>query len=144
MNHFVDHNFIGKSSSEGKLTIIRSDVFFDFLKRNKGKTFYGNIWFINEQASSPHRGYYFKYVLPIVANGMFRVGYIERLQDAEECIREISPICWEESYSEEGKLFKRLREIHELSDQELSFHISYLKKKAASWLKVYINDKFEL
>lgn len=144
MNHFIDHNFIGKSSSEGKLTIIRSDIFNDFLAKNKGKTFVGNIWFLEKTSTGPHKGYYFKHVLPLIAKGMFDVGYIERLEYAEECSREISPVCWEESYNENGKLFKRLREIKELSDKELSFHISFWKKKAASWLRIYISDVYEL
>ena len=140
--NFYDYTFFGKSNSAGRLVIVHSDEFNDVLKQNKGKSFVGNLFFM-EEATERHRQYYFLYVIPKIAKALYRLGYIKNLDHAEELAREISPVCWDECYTPEGKHQKRLREIAELSDRELALHISFLKMKAASWLKIYINDTFE-
>lgn len=87
------------------------------------------------------KGYYYNYVVPTFRQAIWDSGERKNEEKTELFLREISPIMHSQTVNEEtGKYTTVIREINDLSNQELIDHIDHLKQIAAEEYAVFIDD----
>lgn len=140
----TDFSITGQISNDGNLLISNKATMQDALNHNKGCVIVGNFHIYKKGASEALRGYYLHKVVPDFQQAFLESGERLSQQQTEKRLRELSPICYEETVNEKtGKYSREVRELFDLSNQELCYLIEHLKEIAAEEFSFYIGDPNE-
>lgn len=130
----------GTVNNNGGLALYMGEL-NEFLKGWKGSKVIVTVSVLPPRASEALRGYYFNYVVPTFRQAIEEAGERLTCQQAEEKLREWSPIMRREKVNPDtGKYTYELREVYALSNAELIEHIETLKQLAAEEFNLFIDD----
>lgn len=136
-NEIIASGIVDKN---GKLAMYMGEV-NAFFQENKGQRIIATFHTVPTMTSKAMMAYYYKYVVPTITRAAYECGDRRTQQDTDKWLREMSPICREESVNvDTGEWDNRLREITELSNSEMIEHLEFLKQMAAEEYNVYIED----
>lgn len=130
----------GKIDNKGRLRIYMDDI-NEFFSNWKNSNVIVNFTIVPSEKTKALRGYYYGVVVPSFKRAFWECG--ERMADSvcESRLRSMSPIMFKETVDiETGNYHIDLREISDLSIDELIEHIETLKQIAAEKFYFYIED----
>lgn len=128
----------GNINSNGELKMFMGEL-RQFFANWKDSRIIATFEVVPTGQSEALKAYYYNYVVPTMKQAFWDNG--TRMTDAE-CevyLREMSPIMAEEHYVN-GHYQVKLKEIDEISNEELIEHIDTIKQMAAEDYSVYIED----
>lgn len=136
------HEITGLVDSNGNFLISEKAQMAEFMKKHKGAVIIGRLYaYPKGDAHKAIKGYYYHKLVPDFRKGYLDIGERYTEEETEKAMRRISPICHEESVDEgTGQYIQRIRQISELSMDELVEHITLLKQVAAEYLHLNITD----
>lgn len=112
-----------------------------FFAEHKGERIIARFMVAPVGSSEALKGYYFNYVVSMVREGLKKIGDRKTERQTEQFLREMSPVCWEETVNTEtGEYNQRLREVAEMSNAELVEYIEHVRQFAAEELSIFIDD----
>lgn len=130
----------GTITNSGALKMFMGEV-NEFFSEHKNEKVIARFIALGKEPSHIQRGYYFNYIVPEVKKGLWENGDRKNEEDTETFLRESSPVCWSEVANvDTGKYEKTLRPFSDLSSDELSQHIDFVKQMSAEELGVFIDD----
>lgn len=130
----------GNISTNAQLRMFMGEL-NEFLRNHKGRKVIVKFMVSPKDESAALRAYYYRYVIPTLRIAEWNTGTRRTDEDTEEYFRSLSPVTIENIYSEsEQRYISRVREINELTNEELIEHIDWLKQLAAETYNVYIED----
>jgi hypothetical protein len=131
----------GEITKEGTFLAYNIDELNQYLSNHRGERVVFKIVPRGTQASSRMQGYYKNVIVPAFQKGYFEKGNFYTCKQVDEMIRNMSPLCIEETWDENSKQWNQeLKEVHELSNFNLSYFISQLKIIAAEEFSIFIAD----
>lgn len=135
----------GQVDADGNLLIINRAEMKDFMIRHKGEAILGMLTaYPTGKAHLGIVGYYKNKIVPDFQKAYKEVGELYTLEETDQKLRELTPITRDERLGTNGRYYFYIREIEELSQEELCALISHLKVIAAEYLHFAIMDGNEL
>lgn len=136
----VEINITGRINNDGKLAMYMQEL-NDFCRKWKNARVVASFKVYQPGTSAALRGYYYNYVVPVMRRAIWDSGVRITEEQTERHLRELSPIMQIETVNPEtGKYTRELREIKDLSNNELIEHIETWKQIAAEEYSVFIED----
>lgn len=130
----------GIIDNNGNLSMFMGEI-SEFFKKWKNHRVTVRFEVQQPKTSEALKGYYFNYVVPTIMNAIRENGDVKTESQTEQHLREISPIMWNENVdTQTGKYSKELRDIYDLSNHEMIYHLDFLKKYAAENYAVFIEE----
>lgn len=130
----------GIVNQHGQLAMFMGEV-NAFFNQHRGERIVARFSVAPVGSSEALKGYYFHYVVPTIRKGLWETGERKTEEQTERYLRELSPVCYEESVEPEtGEYNQRLRTVPELSNAELIEHIETLRQFAAEELNIFVDD----
>lgn len=126
----------GRVNDAGRLSMYMGELNY-FFDHNKGKRIVATF---SAEESKPHeyeRYYYYSKVVADVRKALWEMGDRKTKEQTDYWLRRNSPICIEEKPTPSGYV-TRVREIEELSEEELLQHIDTIAQFAAEELHISI------
>lgn len=112
-----------------------------FFARHRGERIIARFFVAPVASSEALKGYYFHYIVPTLRMALWETGERKTEEQTEMYLREISPVCYEESINTTTAEYEhRLRGVQELSNSELLEHIDCIRQFAAEELNTFIDD----
>lgn len=133
-------NITGRINNDGKLEMYMQEL-NDFCRKWRNSRVIASFKVYQHGTSAALKGYYFNYVVPAMRKAIWDSGERMTEEQTERHLRELSPIMHSETVNPEtGKYTHELREIKDLSNNELIEHIETLKQIAAEEYSIFIED----
>lgn len=130
----------GTIDRNGRLAMYMEEI-NAFFRDNKGQRVIATFHVAPTATSEAMKAYYFKYIVPTITRAAYENGDRRTQQDTDKWLREMAPVCWDESVNiETGEYNERLRDINELSNSEFIEYIDFLKQFAAEEYNVYVEE----
>lgn len=136
-----EYSVTGAVSKTGTLMIASMAQMNDFFSQWKGAKVVGSFQVYESGSSEAIKGLYYNKFVPDFRKARWDNGERATKAETEKWMRELCPVCMEESVDEKtGKYTARLREINELSNQEMVWLLEHLKQIAAEEFCLFIDD----
>lgn len=117
----------GKVNGQGECRMFLGEL-NQWFAQNKGRSIVATFAVLPEEPTEQQKAYYLRYVVPLMQKAIWMTG--QRLTEAQtdEFLRSLSPIC------------EKKDTFEELSAEELSEHIEFVKQLAAEEYSLIIED----
>lgn len=136
-----EYTVTGVVDSRGRLMIASQDRMTDFFTNWKNAKVVGKFTVYEKGSSEAIKGYYFNKIVPDFRKAKWDSGERHTEAATEAWLRSLSPLLWDETPDiNTGEYTARLREINELSNQQMVHYIEHLKQIAAENFDLFIED----
>ena len=134
------YNTLADIDKEGKLRIYGKNAMDDFMRQHKNSRVVVSLSVLEPQTNKRMLGYYLKKIVPEFRKRLFELGTVLSEQSTDEFLRKISPFTIREYPNDNGGYDKEIREIKDLSDYELYYHIAFLKQIGIEDYNIFIDE----
>lgn len=136
----TEFSISGKIDDKGNLLLGYKGDLLKFLAQNKSSNVIISYLIQDEKASIQFRGLYWNKIMPLVNDGLKELGNRFTLEQADNAIRELSPVCKISKFNQQsGSLENVILKIEDLSTSQLLQHIEFVREFAMEHLNINID-----